>query len=92
MYVTAAGNSLTGSIGPIDSVQVTGAVTVTRTEGQLGIQFPFFYPQRQCQGVISASTRLWNSGTLLEGDVDVTGSCGPPDRAAPGALALWRQQ
>jgi quinoprotein glucose dehydrogenase len=94
LTLTAAGDSLTGSIGPIDSVQVTGAVTVTHTEGQLGIRFPFFYPERQCQGVISASTRLWNGGTLLEGDVDVTGSCGggPPDRAAPGALALWRQQ
>jgi hypothetical protein len=42
--------------------------------------------------VISASPRLWNGGTLLEGDVDVTGTCGPPDRAAPGALALWRHQ
>jgi len=75
LQITGA-DSLTGTIGRIDSIAVTGPVVIRHAGRGLTAEIPFAYPARQCSGTIAASGELWNGGRLLEGDVEVTGTCG----------------
>ena len=83
-------DSLTGLVGRIDSIRVTGPVTVRRTGRSVTIRAPFDYPAKRCAGTITATGEQWNGARLLEGDVEVSGSCGggPPEH---GTFALWRR-
>jgi quinoprotein glucose dehydrogenase len=90
LTISATGDSLRAEITGIDSVQVTGGPAVERDGRDLIVRFAFTYPARQCAGDVAARGRLWNGGRLLEGDLEVTGSCGD-GRAAPGSFALWRR-
>ncbi len=87
---TAAADSLTGLVRRIDSIRVTGPVTVRRTGRSVTIRMPFDYPAKQCAGTITATGEQWNGARLLEGDVEVSGSCGggTPEH---GTFALWRR-
>ncbi len=90
LTIGAAADSLTGLVRRIDSIRVTGPVTVRRTGRSVTIRLPFDYPAKQCAGTITATGEQWNGARLLEGDVEVSGSCGggPPEH---GTFALWRR-
>ena len=90
LTIAAAADSLTGVVGRIDSLRITGPVTVRRTGRGVTIGALFDYPAKQCAGTITATGEQWNGGRLLEGDVVVSGSCsgGPAEH---GTLALWRR-
>ena len=90
LMIGAAADSLTGLVRRIDSIRVTGPVTVRRTGRSVTIRMPFDYPAKQCAGTITATGEPWNGARLLEGDVEVSGSCGggPPEH---GTFALWRR-
>jgi len=89
LTIQAVGDSLAAAIARIDSLRVTGPVTVRRAGRSVTLRVPFDYPAKQCAGIITATGDQWNGARLLEGDVEVTGSCGggPPEQ---GAFALWR--
>ena len=76
LRIAGADDSLTGTIGRIDSVQVTEAVVVHRTGRGIALEIPFVYPGKHCSGTITATGDLWNAGRMLEGDVEVAGTCG----------------
>src|SRR2546423_15389245 len=76
LTIGAAADSLTGVVGRIDSLRVTGPVTVRRTGRGMTIGASFDYPAKQCAGTITATGEQWNGGRLLEGDVVVSGSLG----------------
>jgi len=90
LRISETGDSLTATIGRIDSVQVIGPVVAHRAGRGLAMQFSFDYSERHCTGSITAAGDLWNGGRLLEGDLDVTGACagGGTQR---GTFAVWRQ-
>lgn len=88
----ALGDSLTGTIGRIDSVRLTGPVTVRRAGRGVTIEASFDYPAQRCAGRFTATGAPWNRGQLLEGDVLVTGTCGDQGRPEPGSFALWRRK
>ncbi len=92
LTIAAVGDSLTAGIARIDSVHVTGSVTARRSGADVILSFPFEYPAKHCAGAIVAQGRLWNGGRLLEGDVEVTGSCGDEGRPEPGSLVLYREK
>ncbi len=89
--ISASGDSLTGVVMRIDSVQVSGPVTVGRSGPDLRFSFAFTYPARQCAGAVAGQGRLWNGSRLFEGDVTLTGSCGDGGRPEPGSFVLWRE-
>jgi quinoprotein glucose dehydrogenase len=86
----AAGDSLTATAGGTDSISVSGPVTARRSGRAALIDVPFDYASKHCAGVIHGTLTAWNGGSLLEGDVEVTGSCGdgPPEH---GSLTLRRR-
>ncbi len=93
LTIGSSGDSLRGAITRIDSLEVTGPVAVWRSADGVHYRAPFVYRAKGCAGTINATGELWNGGGLLEGDVEVTGSCGgggdrPPER---GTFALRRQ-
>ena len=60
----------------MDSVQLSGPVTATRTGRAIRIEFPFRYPPKNnCTGTVSMNLELWNAGRLLEGAGTVDGEC-----------------
>jgi hypothetical protein len=83
-------DSLTGLVDRIDSIRVTGPVTVRRAGRNVTVRAAFDYPAKRCAGTITATGEQWNGARLLEGDVEVSGSCGggPPEH---GTFALWRR-
>ena len=86
----AAGDSLTATAGGTDSISVSGPVTARRSGRIALVEVPFAYAAKNCGGVIHAALTAWNGGSLLEGDIEVSGSCGdgPPE---PGSIALRRR-
>jgi hypothetical protein len=77
MNVTLRGTAATpAATVQIDSIQVTGAITATRTGRAVRIAFPFLYPPKNnCTGQVSLTVALWNAGKLLEGNGTVDGVC-----------------
>jgi hypothetical protein len=60
----------------MDSVQLSGPVTATRTGRAIRIEFPFRYPPKNnCTATVSMNLELWNDGKLLEGAGTVDGQC-----------------
>jgi quinoprotein glucose dehydrogenase len=86
----AAGDSLVASATGTDSIAVTPGVTGRRAGRGVTLEIPFNYAAKNCAGVIHAMVTPWNRGNLLEGDTEITGSCGggPPEQ---GSIALRRR-
>jgi quinoprotein glucose dehydrogenase len=84
------GDSLRAQVTGTDSVTVSGPVTARREGRAALIDMPFDYESKGCNGVMHATLSAWNGGSLLEGDVEVTGSCGDggPEH---GSIALRRR-
>ncbi|HEY2825438.1 MAG TPA: pyrroloquinoline quinone-dependent dehydrogenase [Gemmatimonadales bacterium] len=73
-----------------DSIAVI-AGTAARHDGRgVRLDIPFDYAAKHCAGVIHATLTPWNGGNLLEGDAEITGTCGggPPEQ---GSVALRRR-
>jgi quinoprotein glucose dehydrogenase len=84
------GDSLVVSAAGLDSVAVTAGVAGRRSGRGATLDIPFDYAAKHCAGVMHASVTPWNAGNLLEGDAEVTGTCGggPPEH---GSIALRRR-
>ena len=85
------GDSLAASATGTDSIAVTSGVTGRRTGRGVTLEIPFTYDAKHCAGVVHTFLAPWNGGNLLEGDAEITGTCGggPPEH---GSLALRRHR
>ena len=70
MSVTLRGTAATPSATvQVDSIQVIGAITATRTGRAVRIAFPFLYPPKNnCTGQVSLTVALWNAGKFVRGE------------------------
>lgn len=83
------GDSLAIETVGLDSITMSPGAAARRAGRGAKLDMPFDYAAKKCAGVIHASVTPWNAGNLLEGDVEVTGTCGggPPEH---GSIALRR--
>jgi hypothetical protein len=90
VILRAVGDSLAVSATGTDSIAVVAGVSGHRTGRGATLEIPFDYAAKHCAGVIHAFVTPWNAGNLLEGDAQITGTCGggPPEQ---GSVALRRR-
>ena len=75
----------------LDSIQITGPVTVRRSGRGVAISFPLRYPSKQdCSAVLTTTLELWNGGTLLEGGGTFDGACA--DRGHQEAAFVFQRR
>jgi hypothetical protein len=86
----ALGDSLALTATGTDSIAVTPGVSAHRAGRAVRVEIPFNYAAKHCAGVIHGTLTPWNGGNLLEGDAEITGTCGggPPEQ---GSIALRRR-
>ncbi len=88
LTVRAAADSLAGTL-TLDSLRVTGPLSVRSVEHGLVFDFPFDYAAKQCAGTIGATGEYANGGALVVGSLRVVGTCTDAG-AAVGTFSLWR--
>jgi hypothetical protein len=60
----------------LDSVEISGPVSIRRAGRTVTVSFPIRYPAKgNCTATITTTLSLWNGGTLLEGDGTLDGPC-----------------
>jgi quinoprotein glucose dehydrogenase len=83
------GGGLSGSMGKTRGL--AGTVKGTRSGNDLDLTIAFSLPEERCSGEMKGSAELANGGTLLVGQVEVSGGCSE-EGPEPGTFALRRPQ
>src|SRR6185295_18709068 len=85
-----AGDSIGVTATGTDSIAVSAGTSARRDGRGVHLEIPFDYAAKHCAGVIRARLTPWNGGNLLEGDAEITGTCGggPPEQ---GSVSLRRR-
>ncbi|HYL22181.1 MAG TPA: pyrroloquinoline quinone-dependent dehydrogenase, partial [Gemmatimonadales bacterium] len=89
LAVRAAGDSLVGKL-TTDSLEVTGPVQVERVGSDITLGFAFTYPAKGCNGTLRGRGEYANGGRLIEGPIELAGTCGG-DEGGHGAFSLRRR-
>ena len=89
LTIVAAGDSLVGAL-PLDSLRVTGPLSVRSVGRGLAFDFPFDYAAKRCAGTSGATGAYANGGTLVVGSLRVARTC-TDAREAVGTFSLWRR-
>ncbi|MGH7543761.1 MAG: pyrroloquinoline quinone-dependent dehydrogenase, partial [Gemmatimonadota bacterium] len=88
----APGGAVTGTLaGTLESEggTVHGELSGTRSEDALTFEIAFEVPAADCAGTVSGTAEIANAGSLLVGEVGLTGGCS--EREEAGTIAVWRQ-
>jgi hypothetical protein len=83
-----AGDTLVGAL-TLDSLRVSGPLSVRSVGHGLAFDFPFDYAAKRCAGTIGATGEYANGGALLVGTLRVSGTCTDAAEAV-GTFSLWR--
>ncbi len=89
----APGGSVTGILaGTLESEggTIRGELSGTRSGDALTFEIAFVIPEADCTGTMSGATELANRGSLLVGEVELSGACSE-DGGEVGTIAVWRQ-
>ena len=88
LTLVEAADTLAGTL-TLDSLRVSGPLSVRSVGRGLAFDVPFDYPAKRCAGTIGATGEYANGGALLVGTLRVTGTCTDASEAS-GTFSLWR--
>ncbi|MGH7589306.1 MAG: pyrroloquinoline quinone-dependent dehydrogenase [Gemmatimonadota bacterium] len=86
------GGAVTGTLaGTLESEggTIRGGLSGTRSEDALTFEIGFEISEPECTGTVSGTAVIANAGSLLVGEVLLTGACSESEET--GTLAVWRQ-